>query len=345
MNSTIMSQEKRLRNEICEIVPNAIFQKFKTRNPIRTIWTYTHIWLTLLICYFSVFLTYKAYGVYVVLLLLPLTLFIATRQNALAVQIHEASHYLLFKSKPFNDMFCNILGAYWVVNDVASYRKIHLKHHQHLHSDMDPDLDLYRIDETSSKIPSPLKHLMKDFCGLTAIGRILNYMNINDKNISPSNVIKFNPLHAVGKISAQLLVAIIFYTFMEGAEAFFCWLTFWVFPLFCIFPAIIRLRIVTEHYVEFNSKEVRHNSFMSRTTCGNPLVQYLLGACMECHFEHHLLPYIPHHKLKYLNEYLQKSGFFKGKELDSQEKSVYLSGGYLNYWWKILTRSISSKTR
>tara|TARA_B100000886_G_C20222996_1_gene407242 strand:- start:41 stop:667 length:627 start_codon:yes stop_codon:yes gene_type:complete len=208
---------------------------------------------------------------------------------------------------------------------------------------MDPDLDLYRIDETSSKIPSPLKYLMKDFCGLTAIGRILKY--INYKNDSPSNLIKFNPLHAFGKISAQLLVFIIFYTFMEGAEAFFCWLIFWAFPLFCILPVIIRLRIVTEHQVEFNSKESRHNSFMSRTTCGNPIVQYLLGACMEYHFEHHLLPSIPHHKLKDLNEYLQNSDFFKGKDLDSQEKNVYLSGGYLNYWWKLIRRTISSKTR
>ena len=108
--------------------------------------TFFHIWASIVISFLSsilqLFICFKSNY-----LLLPIAIFIATRQNALAVQIHEAAHYHLFKNQKINDKFCNLFASYWIPNDVESYRVNHLKHHRFLHSENDPDKELYSIQK------------------------------------------------------------------------------------------------------------------------------------------------------------------------------------------------------
>jgi hypothetical protein len=59
-------------------------------------------------------------------------------------------------------------------------------------------------------------------------------------------------------------------------------------------PAIIRFRIIAEHY----SPELHHpcdGLFVSRTTVSNKLASYFIGAGIQFHYEYHLIPSIPHH--------------------------------------------------
>ena len=69
--------------------------------------------------------------------LLIISFLMATRINALNVQVHEGSHYLLTKNKYLNDLICNFLFAYPIGIDVQTYRSVHLPHHQYLNEDKD----------------------------------------------------------------------------------------------------------------------------------------------------------------------------------------------------------------
>ena len=112
---------------------------------------------------------------------------------------------------------------------------------------------------------------------------------------------------------------------MNGLLNYF---VFWLVPLFSVFPMIIRLRIVTEHFSESLYQGALHY-FVSRTTATNLLEGYLIGADMQYHFEHHVLPNIPHHQLKRLHRLLVKRGYFGGCE---EQTDSILSDGYVRFW-------------
>lgn len=73
-------------------------------------------------------------------LLWPLVvLFIGTRQHALAVLGHEAVHYTAHDDRKANDRLGNLLCMWPLLTDVVGFRKFHLKHHQFVGTDLDPE--------------------------------------------------------------------------------------------------------------------------------------------------------------------------------------------------------------
>ena len=118
----------------------------------------------------------------------------------------------------------------------------------------------------------------------------------------------------------------------------FFYLLFWLVPLFSVFSAIIRLRIVTEHFSPALFLDTE-KPFISRTTVSSPLENYLFGCDMEYHFEHHLLPAIPHPQLAKLHVALVTKNIFEHLP-DACTKYDYLSDGYLWFWWRLLTGSV-----
>ena len=319
---SVKEEEKKLREYIIKLFSKETIEDLKTINPFRTLFSFLHIWISLIISYFLIFYIVHSFGLLSALFLIPLSVFIATRLNALAVQIHEASHFLLFSSKKINDIFCNYFGAYWILNNVESYRKTHLKHHRHLHTENDPDKDLYEIYNNDKTRSSPIFYFIQDIFLITALKRIKTYYkekktNRNDVN---SEYIK----HIFFKVLTQILILSLFFAIFNPLHALFLWFAFWFIPLFCFFPVIIRIRIVAEHFLQNNAQG---RSFVSRTTNGNRIINYLLGACMEYHFEHHLIPYIPHYNLKIIN---------KNLNLDNNTLSQYQNKGYINYWLKTI---------
>src|SRR5262249_6396235 len=63
---------------------------------------------------------------------------IATRQNILALLVHEQCHWLAFRNRR-GEWLCNICAAWPLLISVESYRGVHLAHHQHYFTDRDPD--------------------------------------------------------------------------------------------------------------------------------------------------------------------------------------------------------------
>jgi len=325
-----LSLERVLRQEVIATLGRAEFKSYSKLRPWRTIWTFFHIWLGL-VSALALGLWVWRYPLGYPSLLIPIIVFyIGTRQNAIAVQIHEAAHNLLFKSRRLNDVFCNIFGAYWVLNDIQSYRRMHLVHHTDLHLETDPDRELYELSPNTDRFKLA-KLLLQDLLWITALRRIFAYLRPNSGGSFPNGLA--SRIQTFTKLAAQglLLGSACFLLGWPNGALFY--LVFWLVPLFSIFPAIIRLRIVTEHYSPaLHSNKTSGLPFVSRTTCTHPLEIYLFGCDMEYHFEHHLLPSIPHPQLARLHRTLIEKCFFE--ELPNE--TDYLSGGYLRFWGRLL---------
>jgi fatty acid desaturase len=97
-------------------------------------------------------------------------LFVATRQNVLALLMHEQVHHRGFRSKR-GDLFCDLAIAYPLLMSLASYRRVHLAHHRYFMTEKDPDY--VRKSGAAWAFPQHARQLIKtlaaDLIGLNAL--------------------------------------------------------------------------------------------------------------------------------------------------------------------------------
>jgi len=77
----------------------------------------------------------------------PLTYFVAilvigARMHALAILMHDATHYRFLKNRKLNDLITNITTMYPLFLTIENYRGNHLSHHKNLNTEHDPRLGL-----------------------------------------------------------------------------------------------------------------------------------------------------------------------------------------------------------
>lgn len=316
MNASLL--EKKIRKSVIEILGGrTVLRKLMQPSFGRALWNFIHIWVGIAGALLLGSLLWVSPQWELKLLIPLLLLYIGTRINAIGVQIHEASHGFLAKSRSLNDWFCNFAGAYWVLNDVESYRQVHLVHHSDLRESTDPDLELY--DLTAAGKNPIRRRLLEDLTGLTALRRIMAYRS----------GVKRQRLHVFMNLLCQLILWLGLCLTLGSVSGTFFYGFFWLIPLFCVFPAIIRLRIVTEHFHPDDYVQ-RDGRFVSRTSNASPLEIYLFGCDMEYHFEHHLLPMVPYHGLRQIHWKLVREDFF------TPPKDYFLSGGYFRFWHGLL---------
>lgn len=326
----MLEQSQRYRAMIEEMVGPDRLREFNTRSFGRTLLTFGHIWLSLAASFLLIYVLQQVALPAQIVVGPILIFFVGTRINAFAVQIHEASHGCLMRDRSFNDLYCNVFGAYWILNDVRSYWIVHREHHIHLHEETDPDRVLYGLQSENAK--QVMLVLLQDFFFVTALKRIYQYVT-RPRPKAGQMKSAVARLHLAAKLVCQGLLLTLFVTTFGTANGVVLFAIYWVVPLFCVFPVLIRIRIVTEHFSEhlFNA---RVQPFVSRTTVTQFIESYFIGAQMEYHMEHHLYPNFPYYQLKRLHRELEGKGMFAkfhGAELEN-----LMSGGYFRFWKHLL---------
>ena len=66
-------------------------------------------------------------------------LVIGSRQQALGVLVHDATHYLLFTNRRVNDLVSDLFCAFPLGISTTLYRHTHFKHHRFTNTEGDPD--------------------------------------------------------------------------------------------------------------------------------------------------------------------------------------------------------------
>ena len=243
--------------------------------------------------------------------------------NRFAQIIHGSDHGWLFDKPKLNSFFGN-LAASFLGYSRAGHQASHQEHHAHLNTDLDSDRIWGYPDEKNSEI---LIALVKDFCGITALKRFLQYSQSDRKSYNPKPWEKLSKIDLKEAIKNSWLVIltqitlVTYYWILIGPQFY---LLLYALPIITIYPAQIRLRSIVEHSYEskhYANLQKSDGKWVTRSVNAS-LLERLIVAPLEIpyHFEHHLFPAVPYYNLAKLKFFLENAGF-----------KIPMAPGYLKY--------------
>ncbi len=232
-----------------------------------------------------------------------IVLIIGARMHALAILMHDATHYRFLKNRVWNDRLSNYLTMYPIFTSIEKYRPNHLSHHQHLNTDGDPDW-VAKLGKRAFTFPKTRTEFL-----LTLSSYLVLYQGVMDA---------FWFLKRFGGNSGKSTPEpkwekLIFYVLMFGAITYFgVWteyLLYWVVPYFSAFFMFQYIRSVAEHFGEL----AYENDLNSTRTVKPSLLErfFIAPHHVGYHLEHHLYPGVPYYNLPKLHELLMENADYK----------------------------------
>jgi fatty acid desaturase len=250
----------------------------------------------------------------------PVTFLVAVvvlggRQLALAILMHEAAHRTLFRRTFLNDHVTNWLCAWPIWNDVALYKKHHLRHHTHTGTAEDPDLSLAPEEPMTRR--SLRRKLARDLLGLTGLKRVLGqaliacgvfeYTVANEPKRRPRDgrtVLDYaaeGVRYSAGFIATNAAIAGVV---AATGHAWVLWA--WVIAYLTTFSVFVRIRSLAEHACTVRTEDPLRNT---RTTIAGPLARMTVAPFrVNYHLEHHLLVAVPWFRLPEAHALLRERG-------------------------------------
>jgi fatty acid desaturase len=245
-----------------------------------------------------------------VLLALPV---VAAQQHAMFVLVHESAHYRMFRNRRLNDTAGRTLAALVGIS-MCTYRVVHRLHHNHLCSDIDPDIAL------NGGYPRGKAYLLKklavDLSGLTAWKTYKYFFGAPAANAATQTAQR--PLDDTAPalrnaaiadrrtvVIVQILLPLAVLAF-AGTAGLLKYFVLWVAPALTLLQATLRVRAIAEH----GAPPAIDSPFTAaRTNLANPLLRFFLFPHhVGYHIEHHLYPAVPHYRLPALHELLRRRG-------------------------------------
>lgn len=240
----------------------------------------------------------------------PLTFLLAvvvigSRQFALAVMMHEASHGLLFSSRRLNDWVGQWLCAYPILQDTAPYRPYHATHHRYTETDQDPDLVFSRVWPTSRA--SFTRKILRDITGIAGIRRYYN--TLKSTSGKPSWPWHRRITHMLFRLRGFLPTNVLLLGLFAATTHWSWYLLLWWVPMLTWYSLMYRLRNIAEHALVPATDDFS----VARTTLSPWLLRWVIAPLnVNYHAEHHLMPNCPWYRLpalhKVLRAKLQQSG-------------------------------------
>lgn len=247
-------------------------------------------------------------------------LVIAGRQHALFVLVHEGAHKHLAARKKINDFIGSWLAAFPVLFDMHAYRATHLKHHELLNSDEDPDWVRKRARREwqfpVSKIQ--LAAFVPYFLFLWGPAEwaliVVLYSGVFRRETYSNPQLR-------GRLVQKTIFYTLAFTAITALSAWSAVLWYWFVPLFFVFPVLQRVRSVAEHFALAWTSPLN----ATREILSGPLESGLFGPHhIHFHLTHHLYPAVPCYRLRALHTRLMKNPRFKS---EAHVNSSYLGWG------------------
>lgn len=234
-------------------------------------------------------------------------IFIGSRQHALLILGHDASHYRILPTRWQNDLFANLFMMWPTFASVEGFRKFHGTHHQYTNLPDDGNRHIWYTHDAAGEL-APDWQFPKTRMGLALVllrraafltGLFWIVRGLVGSTLIPSpGWMRAARFGFYGSIAAAL-------TYFGGWYAF---LLYWIVPFCTWHIAAQYARLICEHSaVESDEEEYA----ITRTTIPTPLeAVFLLPRNVGYHLEHHWYPSVPWYRLPELHEALmERQGF------------------------------------
>lgn len=245
-------------------------------------------------------------------------LVIGARMHALAILMHDATHYRFLKNRFWNDLITDVTTMYPIFLTIEKYRANHLTHHKHLNTEEDPDW-VSKLPKKEFQFPKTktafILGILSYFLLIQGIKDAIWFVSrFNVLGTKKKKTKKSNPI-------PQLLFYGIMITVLTVFSGWTTFLLYWIIPYFSTFLMFQYIRSVAEH---FGDLAYEHLLNSSRTIKTNMLERFLIAPHhVGYHIEHHLYPAVPFYNLPKLHRLLMENELFKSKAHVTQG---YLSG-------------------
>jgi fatty acid desaturase len=242
----------------------------------------------------------------------PLTYFLAVliigaRMHALAILMHDATHYRFLKNRRWNDWLTNLLIMYPIFSTLEQYRQNHLRHHRHLNTENDPDW-VNKLGKRDFTFPKTRAEFLR-----TVLSYLLLYKGVSD---AVWFLRRFSSVEAKAHTQAvpqwpRLLFYVVLATVLTLTGTWRYFLLFWIVPYLSTFFMCQYVRSVAEHFGELAYDNLLTSTRSVRAT---PLERFFLAPHhVGYHLEHHLYPGVPFYHLPALHRALMITEDYRGQ--------------------------------
>ena len=241
-------------------------------------------------------------------------MFIACRQHALGVIMHDGVHYKIAKNKLLNDIITEYLIAIPIFTPMLDWRRAHFTHHRNPNTEEDPDW-VIKLNNPEWKFPKSklgfISTVLRYSCGIFIIGiffsrrlkwqQKLKYFCKAFLGTRPSPKLPtekpMKPKRHNYIINTILYLTILSLIIYFGFFKLF--ILYYIVPAFMWAPLLTRIRSIAEHFGVENDNVYDK----SRTMYPNIIDKLFLGASwnINYHLDHHLYPSVPSYRLKKLH--------------------------------------------
>ena len=230
--------------------------------------------------------------------------------NRFAQLVHTSDHGGLFANPTLNRVVGN-LCAYCLGYTRTGHRLAHLKHHQYLNTEKDPDRIWGAPDQSTREL---VRRWVRDLAFVSAFERMLQYWQSDSGRFSVAPWKKLSldfllrGLLSMYPVVLTQAAIIALYTALLGPVYY---LVLYVLPIMTVYPAQIRLRSTVEHSFDVGYRPATpQDVWVARSTLGNVVERFVFSPlAIHYHFEHHLFPGLPHYNLAKVHRLLVDVGF------------------------------------
>ena len=223
-------------------------------------------------------------------------IWIGSRQHALGTITHDAAHWRLYRNRKLNDFMAELFCAWPLFVRMDAYRFTHLKHHEFVGTENDPEAKKDRYPKSRKEI---FFLLLRELSGLNVVNLIKDSRQMDQA------------------APVTLLTQVLRMTFYAGTVAlityFGAWklvLLYWMLPIFTWLSMILKFRAIADHAgLEEHSQD---GGFPSRTLVPSLFDRlFIAPRNVSYHLCHHLYMTVPSKNLKALHEEMLKQSYYR----------------------------------
>ena len=243
---------------------------------------------------------------------IPLYILAGASLHGISLFTHEGVHQTLSTSAAWNRAL-SVLCALPVGQNFAAYKVLHLKHHDHLGDEGDPD---HYDNYTEWTWLVFIMHWLRLIIGYPVYITMIPIMGFRQGNTSDRIWISIEVLLLFALVGAVILSPLPWSFLLHG----------WLIPMVFI-NTMVNIRGMSQHtLLEHETDTVKG----TRTITTNPVTRFFM--CNEnYHLEHHLYPGVPWYNLGRLHSELRE---------ELKERGAPFINSYFQFVWEFVVASI-----